>query len=162
MTTKQTKRWLMICTAALALAGPVVFACCLFIPVSLSAPESKEQDGLSTSDDSSTDHMRGRGPTLQQLNVFKTADLRRPLKDPPPVQIKPPPMQAKLLGTIYEPDNPGQSQALFRLADGAERFFKAGQQFSEPGGVVDIKRVDDQSVLIEYQKEQRELKVGSP
>lgn len=147
---------------AFALAGLALLGWALL--VSISVPVSAMDDGgdQPAGNASASDRSPGSGLTKEQLQVFAAINLRRPLQDPPPVVVAPPPMQARLLGTIYEPANPDQSRALFQLGDGSQRFFKAGQQFNEPGGVVIVKHVGDQAASVEYRDEQRELKVGSP
>lgn len=162
MTHKQIQHWLMRGAFAFALLGFSMFAWVTFVPINVQVQDAKDTNHLQTGDGSATGNGQGNAPSLQQLQVFASIDLRRPLKDPPPVQVTPPPMQARLLGTVYEPSNPDQSQALFRMADGVQRFFKAGQTFTEPGGAVVVKRVGDQIAWIEYRDEQRELTVSSP
>lgn len=162
MTHKQIQHWLMRGACAFALVGLVVLAWVTFVSIDVQVKDTQGSNQLQAEDGSATGNSQGNTPSLQQLQVFASIDLRRPLKDPPPVKIAPPPMQARLLGTIYEPSNPDQSQALFRMADGVQRFYKAGQTFNEPGGAVVIKRVGDQIAWVEYRDEQRELTVSSP
>jgi len=147
---------------AFALAGLALLGWALLVSINVPLSDTDGGGDQSVGSASASDRSQGSGLTPEQLQVFVAIDLRRPLKDPPPVVVAPPPMQARLLGTIYEPANPSQSQALFQLGDGSQRFFRAGQQFNEPGGVVVIKHVGDQVASVEYRDEQRELKVGSP
>ena len=162
MTTKQTQRWLMGGALALTLAGLGILVCVLSVSIHVPVPHLPDSGGGLAANASLSDGLQGGCLTPQQLQAFAAINLRRPLKDPPPVVVAPIPMQARLLGTIFEPGNPGQSQALFRLADGSQRLFKAGQRFDEPGGVIVIKQVGDQTASVEYRDEQRDLKVEAP
>lgn len=162
MTQKQIQRWLLRSAGVLTLGGLAILGWVLIVSIDVPV---KKKEGIGTpvqGDGPGTDGQRGDGPSLEELQALASIDLRRPLKDPPPVKVTPPPMQAKFMGTIFEPVNPDQSQALFRMADGSQRFFKAGQAFQEPGGPVLVKEVGDQMVVIVYRDEQRELTVMNP
>lgn len=149
-------------SSALTLAGVAVVGWALLTSIHVSIPDIADANRQSDAAVAVDDGSQGSGLTLEQIQAYATINLRRPLKDPPPVVVAPIPIQARLLGTIFEPSNPDQSQALFQLSDGSQRFFKAGQQFTEPGGVIVVKRVGDQSASVEYRDEQRDLTVGAP
>lgn len=162
MTQKQIRRWLICGGGAWSLAGLGVLGWALLVSIHIPV---KQADGAAQAmrvDE--VDHRDGQddGLNLQSLQSLTRINLRRPLRDPPPVQVAPPPMQAKLMGTIYEPSSPAQSQALFRLGDGTQRFFQAGQRFQEAGGTVFIQHVGDQITTIEYRNERRDLTVTNP
>ncbi|MGB0769092.1 MAG: hypothetical protein ACPGYV_15470 [Phycisphaeraceae bacterium] len=160
MTHKQTQQWLTRGALAMMIAGACAVAWVALVSAEVSvSTEPAGVEGVG-GDANDRDGAAGSGPTLQELRLFATKDLRRPLKDPPPVRVAPPPMQASLLGTIYEPARPEQSQALFRLFNGTQQFFKAGQEFSEPGGTVVVLEVGDQVARVEYREEERELRVA--
>lgn len=156
MTTKQIKQGLVGGSAALLLGAVVVLAWGVLVPVRVDVPApsvaklpDKPLDGGNS--------LAGALPTPDALSALGAIDLRRPLKDPPPVVVTPPPLAAQLRGTIYESANPDQSMAMFKLQDGSERWFRAGQQFDDPVGKVMINRVGDQRVTVTYRGKEREL-----
>ena len=158
MTTKQIKRWMNLGGGLLALGSLVVLAWGIVMPLRTPAenrPET-EASGLKALGPELTPAQRG--PTLDALQTIASLELRRLLRDPPPTAIVTTPLQARFEGTFYEPSNPGASTALFKLADGSQRLLKAGEQFSDPAGTVTVKRVGDQSVVIDLAGEERELK----
>lgn len=159
MTNKQLQRWQRIGGFAPLLAGLCAVAWVILVPIEVSIPQTTAGGGEQPLGTSASNEMYGQSLTADQLQDFSTIRLRRPLKDPPRVVVAPPPMRARLLGTIYQPGHPEESQALFQLIDGSQRFFKVGQQFDEPGGAVVIKHVGDHTASVEYRDEQRELKV---
>lgn len=161
MTTRQIKQRLVLATAALLLASAGALAWALLVPVEVTGSVGSLSDGrVASSDDSEPG--ADKPPPLDKLRVLGRIDLRRPLKDPPPPPPPPPvPLRAKLLGTIYEPKQPDNSMAMFKLADGSEQWVTAGQSFSDPVGQVKVVKIGDQTVTLFYKDQESELTVGS-
>ncbi len=162
MTTKQIKRWMNLGGGLLALGSLVVLAWGIVVPLRSPVDDRSETEasGLEVLGPELTPAQRG--PALDALQSIALLELRRPLRDPPPLMIVTTPLQARFEGTFYEPSNPDASTALFKLADGSQRLLKAGEQFSDPAGTVTVNRVGDQSVLIDLAGEERELKATTP
>lgn len=155
MTTKQIKNGLVTGAAAALVAALAVAGWALLVPVSVSV-SGNNGDGAVVAR-ANAPGGRLQLPTPQQLAQLATLDLRRPLKDKPVMIKAPPPLAAKLVGTIYEPANPGQSAAIFMLNGGAQGMFKAGDAFNDPTGEVKVLEIGDKRVTIHYRGQQREL-----
>lgn len=161
MTTKQTKR-LMVAGSAVACAAAVaVLLWGLLVPIG-SATDSTSASGSTGDPQPTTENAANKGPTMAELRELASINLRRPLRDqevapPPPV-----PLSAKLIGTMYESSNPSQSMAVFKLSDGSEKWFKAGQTFDDPAGEVTVREVNNQKATVSYRGAEQELVAGKP
>lgn len=133
----------------------------LLLPVRVPVPEQARGSAGRDAATSGLDAAQ-RGPELDALQAVAMIDLRRPLRDPPPPVVVATPMQARFVGTIYQPAEPGQSLAIFSFPDSTQRSFKAGQQFDDPAGTVSVKQVGDRTVTIELSGEERELTATTP
>lgn len=161
MTTRQIKSRLLLATAAMLVVALCAAGWALWVPVEVNA-RKPSPTALARASQGGPGEQRDTLPTLEQLRAMARKDLRRPLKDPPPPEPPPPvPLQAKLLGVIFEPEDPGQSMAMFKLSDGTERWLKAGQVFEDPVGRVEVTRVRDRSVTVTYKGQATELSVDS-
>lgn len=162
MTSRQIKQRLMVASVAMLLVGIGALLWAMWTPVAVPDAPAASSLPSSLAAEASLDANR-KLPSLQSLRALGEVDLRRPLRDPPPPPPPPPvPLSAKLVGTVYVPDKPSQSMAMFQLANGSEQWFQAGQAFDDPAGRVTVKRVGDQTVMILYRDAQQELAVGAP
>lgn len=109
-----------------------------------------------------SDDQADSSPTLQQLRALGLLELRRPLRDPPPIVVTAPPLSAKLVGTIYDANQPKFSMAIFILAGNKQATFFAGQTFNDPAGQVTVESVGDQTATVTYRGKTRELTAKSP
>ena len=162
MTTKHMKRWLNLGGGLLVLASVLVLACGILMPLRSPPEDRREAEESGLKPDGSDLTPEQRGPSLDALQAITSLELRRPLRDPPPPEVVRTPLQARLAGTMYEPNAPDRSTALFQLADGSQRLMKVGEEFADPAGDVTIKQVGDQRVVIDVGGEERELMAGSP
>lgn len=161
MTLKQTKRVLSggaLLAFALALC---VLGWGVLSPARVVEPSAKPVDAARATAGRADDGS-ARVPTLDELRALGALDLRRPLRDPAPVVVAPPPLTAKLLGTVQDSADPGASMAYFRLFDGTERWVKPGQQFQDPAGTVTVDAVGNQKATVTYRDTQHELTVNTP
>ncbi|MFN3166627.1 MAG: hypothetical protein ACE37H_06140 [Phycisphaeraceae bacterium] len=161
MTTKQTQRvlkWGAVSVLGLALW---VLGWGVLSPARVAEPTAKP-GGTTRTNAADPADASTRGPTLQQLHGLGALDLRRPLRDPPPVVVTPPPLSARLLGTVQDAADPGQSMAYFRLSDGTERWVKPGQRFEDPAGTVTVDAVGNQQATVTYRETQHELTASTP
>ena len=85
-----------------------------------------------------------------ELRQVMQVDLRRSLRDPPPLPppalpvARPfPPLDIKLAGTIVEP---GHSQAMIQLSDGSVQFKSIG----DSAGDAVIQQIEEGSVTVEF------------
>lgn len=161
MTTKQTQRVLGIAAGVAVLAALGVLAWGVFVPARVVVPDGDRRGALRSSPSDAAD-ASGQAPSLAQLQQLGSIDLRRPLRDPPPIVVTPPPLTARLTGTVYDPTHPDQSMAIFKLADNTERWFKPGQQFPDPAGEVTLDAIADQKATVTYRGQKRELSVNTP
>lgn len=161
MTIKQLKRSINLSAAALACVALAVLAWGVLAPVRVVVPATPGASASSPRASSALSDEQ-RGPTLDQLRTIAAVNLRQPLRDPPPQIIEKPTMQAKFVGTINDQAHPDQSLAIFRLPDNSEHLLKAGQQISDPAGLIVLKRVGDQVVWIELDGQPQELQANSP
>ena len=162
MTTKQIKRWMNLGGVVVGLAGLAVLAWGFAAPPHVPVPELVQAGSSSGTLEAKQQTDAQRGPTRQALQTIAVIDLRKPLRDPPPKAVARVALQAQLVGTLYEPSDPDASTALIRLADGNQRLLKRGEKFSDPAGLVMIKSVGDQLVVIDLAGEERELKAATP
>lgn len=161
MTTKQIKRGMTAGAVGVLLlaVGVVAWAALTPVAVPVSARPAADTGG-------DTPHQAQRPtdnpPTLAELSALSAIDLRRPLHDKPVIPPPPTPLRARLKGTMYELTSPEKSMAIFILADGSEKWFRAGQTFDDPAGEVTVQSVGDQKAKVRYRGEERELVAGSP
>lgn len=162
MTTKQIKLCLLagaVLTTALALG---VLAWAVFVPLSMPDGQRLMATRASNSGAAAPPVAGPPAPSRQALRAIADTPLRQPLKPPVVVAQAKPELAAVLRGTAYEPRRPGQSLAVFRLADGTEQWFSIGESFNDPIGRVTVKQIEDQKVTIEYGGAEHELKKTDP
>lgn len=91
-------------------------------------------------------------PSPEELQRVWSRPLRQPLFDPPPaapvvVKTTPPPLPAKLLGTIEES---GQSKALFAMKGGSMEIRGVGEKLGEDASAAEIVSIEQERVVVKY------------
>jgi hypothetical protein len=160
MTSKQIKRVLGLGAAGALSLALWVLAWGVLWPARVVEPAA-EGAGTTRANASAGDVSQS-GPTLDELRALGALDLRRPLRDPPPIVVTPPPLSAVLLGTVQDSADPSQSMAYFRLADNTERWFKPGQQFQDPAGTVTVDAVGNQKATVTYRDTRHDITANTP
>jgi hypothetical protein len=172
MTLSATKRWLTLASFLLLLSAMGILVWGFSSP---KAADSSESHNLadaangphrvktaSTSANASGTNRTIRLAAAGDLAGLLDRPLRRPLFDPPPPPAKIvekrilPPIRARLLATMIEPDN---STAILKLANGEVVFRKVGQMLGTDEPTAKIARIEAGSVCVSREGDEMHLLV---
>lgn len=162
MTSKQTKRVMLLGAGALVVCAAGVVAWGVLSPVAVAVPDLSATPAGARGDEAVQDRSAARGPTLEALKVLAGLDLRQPLIDAPPPAVAPKVLMARLVGTVYDPARPERSMALFKLGDGTDHWLKIGAQFNDAAGQVTVKTIGQDKATVIVDGEERDLIAATP
>ncbi len=160
MNVRQRKRAIGLAAAAVGLAAVAVLAAGVAVPLETGPDEpdvpSSEGAGGAARDPAAEQAKAERARAkLAELQRVSGLDVRRPLQDAPVAGgASKVPMTVRLIGTV---DEPGHSMAMFQKKDGTIALCAEGQSVDDAGGAVTVKRIDQQTVTVEYADETIEL-----
>lgn len=159
MNLRQQKRAIWLAAGALGLVALAVLAAGVAVPLELAPdepdiPPAPENNPAADRGAEQARAERARGE-LAALQRVASLDLRRPLHDAPaaggPSKV---PMTVRLIGTVKET---GHSMAMFQKKDGTIELCAEGESIDDTGGAVTVKRIDQETVTVEYADETVEL-----